>query len=280
MVKIILIHLFALSVILFTSCSNIDRNLETLEPPPYKPNFKIYRCNDSLFFSLTYLSTNQSNRQRENFVKSLQNVYIHFRQNKRIIKTLYLKPFKFSERINETSSIDAFVALSKYQFPSVSVRYNELSLDVVIILNNRRFLTSGSFNSFFDNSEISNNATMEIVPIITRMDSVSYLFGMLALRTAQVENEYLPDSEDFRAEIFNHKFNTLWSSNFNKNYTTQINKVEPTEIDSMHFYYTIWNGKGNNLILLPEYRDYKLKLSIPAKPYPYSYVSDFRLESN
>jgi len=140
--------------------------------------------------------------------------------------------------------------------------------------------TTGSFNSFFDYSEIGNNGTMEIVPIITRLDSVSYIFGMFALRTAQVEKEYLPDSEHFRVEIFNHKFNTLWSSNFNINYTTQINKVHPTDIDSIHFYYTLWNGKGNNLSLLPEYRDYKLKLSIPAKPYPYSYVSDFRLESN
>jgi hypothetical protein len=97
---------------------------------------------------------------------------------------------------------------------------------------------------------------------------------LIAIRRDTVAEEYLPGSEEIRAKILSPKGKIFWESNYNMNYTTQIGKVKPERVGDAHIYSIQWNGFSNDNQKMQS-KDYKINLSIPAKPKPYYIFKDF-----
>ncbi|MBX3043371.1 MAG: hypothetical protein KIT33_05595 [Candidatus Kapabacteria bacterium] len=107
-------------------------------------------------------------------------------------------------------------------------------------------------------------------------DNEQIKFLMTAERLSPREGEYLPNSENFRVEIFDEKNNLIFNSDFEMNYLMVIMDVEPKQIGESTQYEFIWNKKNNWKKQVPS-GDYKARLSIPSVPDDYHIILPFKL---
>ena len=129
--------------------------------------------------------------------------------------------------------------------------------------------------SSVDTKKNQSEEAMELVPSISLMDDGGAEFSLIATRFADVPNEYLPNSEDFRVEIFSAKGNLIWNSNFGMNYLQVIMNVKPEKVGENYKYSIEWNGQTNSGSRAAA-GNYTANLTIPAKPKHYTSTIQFQ----
>lgn len=103
-------------------------------------------------------------------------------------------------------------------------------------------------------------------------------FELLAKRIKLKSGEYLPNSEDFRVEIYDEYSNLIFNSNYKQNYFMAISKVKPEEIGDSYKYSYKWDYKDNFGKKIKK-GEYIAKLLIPSEPENYSVFINFRIEN-
>lgn len=131
-----------------------------------------------------------------------------------------------------------------------------------------------SCSSFKEYSNESENAFMKLNGKIT-LDSLAK-FELKVQRIKSADGEYLPNSEDFRVEIYDNELNLIFSSNFEQNYMMAIGKVEPVEVGETKSYAFEWNYLSNFSKQVSKGK-YLAKLIIPAEPENYFVDIDFEI---
>lgn len=112
-----------------------------------------------------------------------------------------------------------------------------------------------------------------LIPYAKKIDD-NVEFGAVSIRTANVANEYIPTSENFRAEIFSPKNEKVWDSYSDKNFLQAITKVEPEKFGEKKNNSYIWDGKnkaGGKAIG----GKYSVNMIIPSQPIQYSVFINF-----
>lgn len=125
-----------------------------------------------------------------------------------------------------------------------------------------------------DSKLIEQIDAMYLLPFAEKNEDGTVTFYIESRRNWKPANEHIPDSEHFRVQIFTKKGNLVWSSSEGKNFMQVIGKVQPEIAGEMHVYKQIWNGKDNSGIPVPE-GEYKVVMTIPAKPIEYSTTMDY-----
>jgi hypothetical protein len=107
-----------------------------------------------------------------------------------------------------------------------------------------------------------------LMPAVESQSDSSITFILNAQRIKFVVDEYLPNSEDFRVEIYSQKGKLVWSSNYEKNYLMVIGTVLPKQAGEIYTYKISWKGMDNNN-KPAEPGNYYAQLTIPCLPNPY-----------
>lgn len=129
-------------------------------------------------------------------------------------------------------------------------------------------------SKYLENITQPEEQALRLKPFVKKTDSVT-VFGLVAERKRDVEDEYLPTSENFRVEIMTPNGKTFWNSSHDKAFLQVIGEVEPVQKGDTEEYTMPWNGQTNAGKTLPE-GEYNLRMTIPAKPNPYFVESKFQ----
>lgn len=269
-------YIYILLMTVLLSCSNVEK-IGKVEIPPFKPDVKIYECNDEYYIHVLYTATNTSKKGKMEFIKSIKKIKVSFLLGKRIIKEFIPNGYFVDELLEDSTRVAGFFAAKSFKWNNPKMRTHELNVTITVYTDDDIFAITRKYSKLYDKMSVVCNGSMYLIPMEIKTGATKYVLGMAAIRQKTVEDEYLPSSEDFRAEILSYKGKLLWSSNYNMNYMTMIQKVQPTKIDSIHIYTLVWDGRKNDKKKMYT-DDYTLRLTIPAKPNPYLIVKEFRPE--
>jgi hypothetical protein len=137
-----------------------------------------------------------------------------------------------------------------------------------LFANNKFYDITKTFDNIYSEAE-EDMPALTLEPFIENQTFNSAVFGIIAKRNKNIENEYIPTSETLIVEILNHKGHILWSSSYGQNFLQVVNPVLPSAKGETHKYVVEWNGNTSNQIPLIA-GEYTLRMTIPAKPTPYS----------
>lgn len=263
---------------LFTllSCSNVEEQIVT-KLPPFKPEVKIIKCDNELYVSTILTASNVSKKGKIEFINSIRKLKVHFMLGKRIIKKVVLKSFLLKKLTEDSTEITCYAGAEKFKWENTKTRTREVKVKLLLYTSNAIYALTQNYSKLFNKIHVSCNQTMYLIPFNIKTGATKYVFGTVAIRQKVVDDEYIPSSEDFRAEIFNFKGKALWTSNYRKNYMTMIQQVQPLAVDSAYLYTITWNGRQNRKREM-DARDYKLRLTIPSKPKPYIIMQEFKAD--
>jgi hypothetical protein len=127
-----------------------------------------------------------------------------------------------------------------------------------------------------DCSTESEDNYMKLKATYKKVDENSVKFMLKAERLQQKADEYLPNSENFRVEIYDNENSLIYNSDFEKNYLMVIGDVQPKEVGQTQEYEYTWDKKNNYKKAVPNGK-YSAKLIIPAAPEIYSITIDFEM---
>lgn len=118
-----------------------------------------------------------------------------------------------------------------------------------------------------ENLKVESKA-VELTPFYELQDDGSLKFWVEVRRNWKPTDEYIPNSEMLRVEIYTENGKKIWSSADGKNFMQVINELQPQVPGYMETYSQIWDAKLDGKIIAPG--KYKAIMTIPAKPAPYS----------
>ncbi len=270
------IYLFIASLLFITACAN-PKNTAVIKIPPFKPEVIIYQCGDSLNIALSISELNNKKDGKRNFLESIKNSEINFYFGKRPVKHLALKDFLIKKTINDSNELMLYGGFARFNWPNPKTRTHDMTVEIKIFTKKSIYAIKTNYTKILSDYIVQCNGALDLLPFEIKSSDTSYVLGMAAVRRDMNEDEYVPSSEDFRAEIFTYKGTLLWSSNFNMNYMQLISEVKPIKIGEAYLFTTIWNGRKNNKKKVRS-GDYKIKLLLPVQPHPYYIMKDFTPE--
>jgi hypothetical protein len=265
-----------MSLVLIAACSS-PKKTAVVKIPPFKPEVKIYQCDDSLTVYVAVSELNNKKDGKRDFLESIKSTEVNFYFGKRLIKHLVLRDFLIKKTINDSNEVMVYGGFGRFNWPNPKTRTHDMTAEIKIYTNNAIYAKKIKYPKIISDFNVQCNGALDLIPIELKAGNNKYILGLAALRKNTVDDEYIPDSEEFRAEIFSYKGKLLWSSNFNMNYMQQITDVRPAETGKAYLYTAVWNGKSNNKKKIRS-GDYKIKLLIPSKPKPYYIMKDFMPE--
>lgn len=116
---------------------------------------------------------------------------------------------------------------------------------------------------------------MDLSPSVENITDSSATFVVSAKRNLLIPKEYFPNSEKIRVEIFNKQNKLKYNSSMNKVFMQVIADVLPIQIGETYIYRYYWDGRDNagNQLSPGEYR---VNITLPAKPKPYTCSLNFK----
>ena len=277
MIKIrVLYFLLFLGLGIFSGCHGVNQKQVKNMPPPFKPNITAYEINDSLRVILNYNIFNNTFKDKAGFVKNIKRITCSLKSKGSIFRTfdMHIDTVK-SPNTDELNFM--MIAESNIFFPQ-RYPFEILSFEFkIIISDNVSYLLEKPYNDIIKSYSFDKKNTLDLIPIVEKVDPEKYFFGTAAKRRTVVKDEYLQSSENFRIDIISHKAIGIFNSNNKRNYTLSVGRVLPEEPGKLFLYSFFWNIKNNNDIKVTP-GDYILKMSVPAKPSPYFVNLDFKVE--
>ncbi len=262
--------------LIVAGCSNVDkRGVATL--PPYKPEIKIYKQGDMQYVYVWLAEVNNTNKGKRKFMKSIKKAEVNFLLGKRLIKNIQFNPYLLTHKTSDTSDLVVFAGIAGFKWANPKMRTSEVTVEIRFHTDSSVYAIGKYYYKVYDSMVVENNGTLDLIPMEINYSGNRYAFGLVAVRKGNVEEEYVPDSETLRIEIYNHKGKEIWSSNYGMNYMQMIQPVEPEKIGEAHLYLQFWDGKSNNKRKANS-DEYKIKYLIPAKPKPYFILKEFSAE--
>ena len=259
------------------SCSSsiVYKSLEEL---PIKPKYYLdYRMGDSIEIAIELNQSIKKSKVEDSFVRNLRAVYAGIHAGNKDIDSIGTEDVIYSVKAN-TSDLDLNYINSKTVLRWNKPKYinsNLLSFNFSLVSDRVVYSGRVTLPEIAKNSNIGVEHSMKLIPKIEIDNDSTVQFIVLAKRLFLVDNEYIPNSETIRLEIFSDSGKLIYSSNKNSNYFQVIKKVLPEEIGNEYEYKIYWNGKDNDLRIVPE-GIYDVRLTIPAKPKPY--ITQTKLE--
>lgn len=120
------------------------------------------------------------------------------------------------------------------------------------------------------------NSPLDLAPAIEKNDG-QIDFILNATRLKNIDNEYFPDSEEFRVKIFDKSGRFIWQSNKGQNYFMAIQDVLPLEKGQTYEYRLSWDKTDNKGNPVPP-GNYSAELILPSKPFEYKTNMEFTIE--
>ena len=269
-----LIYIVLLSLLI--GCASPKNEVTSDQPPPFKPNFYIVDKKDSVQIIANFNDIGNS-KNKLDFINSINSLSVNFKSSsKKLLRNIMLPKTVMKQTSVDGKMITSILAQG-YFSPNIKSKIEPASVELIIQCKGQVFSFEKPFKDLIRTYYSDNKNNMTLLPIIEKLDSINYFIGLSALRKSLPPKEYLPSSEDFRAEIFNQKSVLVWSSNFNKNFLQAKQPVKPLNIGDYYIYSIIWNSKNNNGVKANP-GDYILKLTIPSQPYPYFVTFNFQNE--
>lgn len=259
------------------SCSSsiVYKSLEEL---PVKPTYYLdYRDGDSLEIGIELTQSLQKSKIEESFIRNFKAVNVGIHALSKDIDSINTEEILYSEKPNTSDASLSYVS-TKAALRWIKPKYinsNMISINLSLVSEKIVYRGQVSLPEIARNSNIGVDASLRLRPIIHFENDSTVVFKVLAQRLFLVDNEYIPNSETLRLEIFSDSGKLLYSSNKNANYFQVIKKVLPEEIGNTHEYKIYWNGLDNEMGNLPK-GNYDVRLTIPAKPK--SYITNTKLE--
>lgn len=264
-------------VVILMACSGINKDkLMDLKLPPFKPNLTVQSKNDSMRIDMNYFLVAYEKNAKSDFINSIKSVDININLGNRSIRSTKVKPEKINKQFGEFRMSYALFASAVFLLENKNLRQENLTVELVIATNSSIYSYKKSVDECLSMNISDNREVMDLLPTFYKIDTSTFAIGLLAKRNRMDNEEYLPSSEEMRAEVYSKMGSIIWSSNQDMNYTMQIGKVLPDSVDQTHLYLYQWDFMMNSGRKIPD-GDYKIKLTIPAKPHPYFVISDFNL---
>lgn len=212
--------------------------------------------------------------QEYNFVANIQDVLCIVHNNELSIHdTLNLTLVNGSTGIDGTN--DSIIASgSNAWINRTGANFSSLECELVIIMRDKQYKYYETFDLPAISEEQYSRMVMKATPFLDEVTDSTITFALLAERLRPVNDDYHPNSEKFRVEIFNAKGALVFNSNFGMNYMQMISHVEPYRVSEKKRFEYLWDGKGNNKLPLPAGK-YKAVLTMVVKPISYGAEIEF-----
>ena len=263
---------------LFLSCSNVNKErMDKYKLPPYKPNVVVTNHHDSTIVTINYISISKNRNAKSEFISSINGFEVKIRLGDKLVRSMTMKPVRIVKPFNDNLMTYAVFSSGIFIIENTNIRIDQLAIEIIIGTNNSYYSYKKYISDLSEDFNTDHASIMTMYPVIERIDTSQIAIGCFCKRTDFMKDEYLPSSEDFRAELRSRKGVLIWSSNYNMNYTMQIGKVQPENVDDVNLYLINWDYIGNNGKKIVT-GDYGLKLIIPAKPTPYYVLTELKVD--
>lgn len=270
MKKILLI--LSMAGVVISCCGN--RNITTDDWANLKGNPQINITPMEDYIELSFLLSEIYTGKVENsFIDCVQSVSFYSMENGKIIDSTIISDTKKIQTPYEKNKI-LYNLRENYKFYFNAIPKN-LIFKVKILTKTSQYIKEIVPDLSIYNA-ITKSENLELTPSYSTIANGNIEF-MLQAKRIKIADEYLPNSESFRVEIFNLGGKMLFSSDYQMNYLQVIGEVEPKNIGEIHTYKYTWNRTDNNKQKIPTGK-YRAILCIPAKPNHYTSTINFEIK--
>jgi hypothetical protein len=273
-----LIALITVLIFLLYGCGStkiIDKN-----PPPYQPKLSMKARPGAATFYFSLKADTSALQDKLDFINSISYVRLEILNPKDSV--IYKFDIEQLELEGKTGK-DQQTALSTtgsadwYIPPKIDLK--ELKYRFKLFAGNQFFNVTKTYDELQAKESENEMQAVVLEPFVENVTANSADFGAIAKRMKNVDNEYCPTSDTFRVDILNHNGISVWSSSYGLESLQVLTPVLPKEKGETHKYTVHWNGMQSNVIpLFPG--EYTLKMTIPAKPEPYTATLKFNWKTN
>jgi len=258
--------------LLVIACSSVDRKNE--QKLPIEPNINLIKSDKNNYtITLNMTAANDSKSPEHLFLRDMQEIEIKVFENSKFIDSARITKFEISSMTANDGKVSSTLFF-RQPFNFINRKIKDLSFVFYFKTSNEVYEINKQSNEIEKIQDNASEEPLELVPSVAMQNDSTAVFSLTATRLANVINEYIPTSEEFRVEILSGKGNLVWSSNFGMNYLQVILQVKPEKIGETHKYSLEWNGQTNKGVPAPP-GNYTANLIIPARPKHYSSTIQF-----
>ncbi len=248
----------------------------------YKPEVSVSDKGDSLVFHI--VKNTALGKESYDFYKSISNLIVIVYDFSRDIKSVKAKQSGFVRSYGikkETkNNVEIFTADIKMPKPE---NWGEEGCFCDFIFEERgENKTPRYFRvncSELSTNEIFNKEFLLLEPGFKKISEDKYKFTLKATRLKERENEYIPDSETLRIELYGVskmvRKPPVWDSSEGKNFMQMVMPVKPEKIGDTYTYELVWDGRDRDGKKISEAIAVYI---IPAKPEAYTVTKSINLD--
>ncbi|MFP4528464.1 MAG: hypothetical protein ACLFQX_07940 [Candidatus Kapaibacterium sp.] len=266
-------RLFIFMITIIIICAGcVSISVKVNMGPPVEPKLTVYRQGDSAMYLIELAIAEMPGSDEAEFLKNLAGIKVELiGPNDELLdfydaKITDLTDFAYSSEQNKYFR-------TGYIFAPASDKAERVALEFAAAGEKYRFDTK------YDETTPAMEHSLFLQPYVRNISDTSLAIGAIALRIAPNEREYLPSSEDFRADIISLKGKRVWSSQHGKNFLTVIGEVEPKQVGGTHEYAAIWDTETNQGVDVAT-GEYVCRMVVPAQPKQYIREIKFYRKAN
>ncbi|OGU10376.1 MAG: hypothetical protein A2X61_11330 [Ignavibacteria bacterium GWB2_35_12] len=262
-----LISILLLSALWIYGCSTtkiIDKN-----PPPYRSDVSLLVNSGNAVFNFSMKAIQNDGQDKFDFINAITTVKLEIlTPEDTVFHNLEFTQLDIKGTTEKEKQTSLTVSGSVSWMLPLKFNLEDMKFRFKIFANNKFYDITKTYDDIYTEAE-EDMPALTLEPFIENQTYNSAVFGVIAKRNKTVENEYIPTSETFRVDILNQKEHVVWSSSYGQNFLQVLNPVLPASKGETHKYTMEWNGKTSNQIPLTA-GEYTLRMTIPAKPTPYT----------
>lgn len=258
----------AFIAIMLSSCITIRVREIAKEPMPLEPEIYLFTSNDSAL-ALVKFTAPETDIELSEFVYELTVTEVSIIHKGNVLfKELRLKPIDMPSRKNNLSGNAVFCQYGL--IPAIpGVNWSEIEFEFSFIKTIKTYNLKKDYQSIIRNTSNDNKNDCIFLLPYCKTSGRTVEFGATAIRLCSEPDEYLPTSENFRAEIISPKREKAWSSNDGINHLQVISQVEPAKFGDVKKFNYKWDGKnkasGDAIA-----GTYSITMTIPSQPRQYT----------
>jgi len=263
---------FLMLFFLLIACSSVDTNKN--KSLPVEPNINLIKADENnCILAFNMLATSDSKSAEHLFLRDIKEVYIKVFEGTEIIDSAIITRLEISG-IASTEGKTSSTLFFRQPFNFTNRKIEDMLFVFEVKTSNEVYEIRKLATEIDKIQNKPSEQPLELIPSVAMQNDSTALFTVTATRLANVINEYIPTSEEFRVEILSGKGNLIWSSNFGMNYLQVILQVRPEKIGDTYKYSLEWNGQTNKGVPATP-GNYTANLIIPARPNQYSSTIQF-----
>jgi len=193
--------------LLVIACSSVDRKNE--QKLPIEPNINLIKSDKNNYtITLNMTAANDSKSPEHLFLRDMQEIEIKVFENSKFIDSARITKFEISSMTANDGKVSSTLFF-RQPFNFINRKIKDLSFVFYFKTSNEVYEINKQSNEIEKIQDNASEEPLELVPSVAMQNDSTAVFSLTATRLANVINEYIPTSEEFRVEILSGKGNLV-----------------------------------------------------------------------